>query len=159
MNDLAGSVVAAKSPNWPKAGWEGKVILRILTRGLGRVGADAEGASASWDTVDGGRDLESLGWVRKAISGGQLVGGFGGEDVGLYEDSLASFESRGGPLEGMVGEAGAREVNVGSPRCGYSGYVGMLARLDRKRTATDISGFESRLEGLPQQTMRNVIFA
>lgn len=35
MNDLAGSVVAAKRPNWPFAGCDGDIILRILTSELG----------------------------------------------------------------------------------------------------------------------------
>lgn len=92
MFDLVGSATAAKRPNWPFAGCDGDVILRILTNGLGcETGEGGVGKRQSCETVEVGRDLDSCGRLRYLISGGQFEGYPEAEGGGRLTDFFDGF--------------------------------------------------------------------
>lgn len=89
--------MAAKRPDWPFAGCDGDVILRILTNGLGcEMGEGGVGRRHSCETVEVGRDLDNCGRVRYLISGGQFGGYFEGEDGDRWVSDFGCLVARGG---------------------------------------------------------------
>lgn len=125
--------MAAKRPNWPSAGCDGDVILRILTNGLGcEAGEGGVGRRHNCETVEVGRCLDNCGRVRYLISGGQFEGCFEAEDGGRLGGCFGFFaprdsiglEGAGGIVECMVVISIAR-VSWSSTRfsaCGRAGF-------------------------------------